>query len=115
MIFDVRQFFARVDAALSALRLPYERRLVEYVSSDHDGELGVFRKRADFEYQAELRFAVHGCSTDTLKLSAGSSEDVSMPRRSGRCHRAKCISRMPSQSSPVIVTGAVGASSSASL
>lgn len=77
VILDVPGFLERVERTLQGMSLGYRYGLVEYVSDQHSGDLGAFRKRDSYGYQSEFRLAVNGYPDDIFRAEVGSLEDIS--------------------------------------
>jgi hypothetical protein len=69
-------FFDRLHAAVRREELDARGDLVEYVSDNHTGEVGPFRKLAMFSWQAEWRLVVHNGPGGPLILNIGPLNDI---------------------------------------
>lgn len=74
-----KEFLRRVLQSVQDHKIPwFESRGIEYVDKhSYTGEMGIFRKFKEYEYQREVRFAVLG-SKGPLSFSIGSIEDIAI-------------------------------------
>lgn len=73
-----QRFIDQIHAALLNSGIKHEANLVEYVSTDYDGELGPFRKTDTYSYQSEWRLVCYDGPGDELEVEIGSIKDISM-------------------------------------
>jgi len=72
------EFLERVGDACRADGIRCEARLVDYVSrSSFSGELGVFRKFDEYQYQNEFRFSLSPAVSPARRLIVGPIDDLS--------------------------------------
>jgi len=75
-ITDVSEFFRRLKAAEKVCEFRFSCDLVEYFPPTYQGEVGIFRKRSQFQYQSELRIAVEPGPGKPYKLNVGDLSDI---------------------------------------
>ena len=74
---DGDEFLRRVRTAADAASLKVEYHLVEYINErEHQGEMGIFRKRLRFSYQSELRIAIVPGRDEPYRLHVGDLSDI---------------------------------------
>lgn len=71
------EFIKRVADALNKESIVWKADLVEYVSDNHTGKIGPFKKRERFRYQSEWRIVCKDGSGGPRKLYIGSLRDIS--------------------------------------
>jgi hypothetical protein len=76
---DGDEFLKRVREAAKRAWLPLQWHMVEYVSErEYHGEMGVFRKSSEFEYQSELRIALVPGTGAPYILEIGDLADITV-------------------------------------
>jgi hypothetical protein len=76
---DGDEFLRRVREAAERAALPLKVKMVEYVSErEYHGEMGVFRKSSEFEYQSELRIALLPGTGSPYRLKIGDLADITI-------------------------------------
>lgn len=90
-IHNTKEFKNRIVAYFEKNNIGYSGNLVEYVDSNkYSGELGIFRKKHDYKYQNEYRFAI--CpNTDELNypITIGDISDIAH----GPVHMRTCLNQ----------------------
>jgi len=76
VIFNVPEFLSRVERACNTASLARDYGLVEYVESQHHGEINCFTKPANYAWQKECRIAIAGIDDDVYRLEVGSLTDI---------------------------------------
>jgi len=72
------EFLHRLELKLKSQEIVGDGDLVEYVSDEHIGELGPFRKLSRFSYQYEWRLVCYDGPGDVRKINIGSIRDISV-------------------------------------
>jgi len=79
LITDLDQFDERLKAAVLRERLELHAGLVEYVDTEtFSGDLGVFRKFSEFDFQREVRFAIDPGNAEPIQIRLGPIDDISI-------------------------------------
>jgi hypothetical protein len=79
-VLHTQEFINRISAVIKSSGMGGKSRLVEYYNIDqHSGDTGPFRKPSTFRYQQEFRIAVFPGSSEPIRLSVGSLEDITTP------------------------------------
>ena len=74
---DGDEFLRRVRKAAYAADLNLQDHLVEYVDErEHEGQMGIFRKRSRFSYQSELRIAIIPGIETPYRLHVGDLSEI---------------------------------------
>ncbi len=77
VVLDGDEFISRVRLAAEASRQQIQWSIVEYCdSSKYHGEMGIFRKPSEFEYQSEFRIALRPGTGAPLQLNVGSLDEL---------------------------------------
>ena len=75
---NTTEFFDRVKRTVSQNGFGLRSQLVEYIHrSSYSGQMGVFRKFSQFEYQSEYRLVLDQKSGKPYRLRIGSIKDIS--------------------------------------
>jgi hypothetical protein len=76
---DGDEFLRRVRNAAETASLDLHCHLVQYVNErEHQGEVGIFRKRLRFSYQSELRIAIIPGTDEPYRLYVGDLSDITL-------------------------------------
>jgi hypothetical protein len=75
-ITNVGEFFRRLKAAEKTCEYRLLCDLVEYFPQTYQGEVGIFKKRSQFQYQSELRIAVDPGPGQPYRLEIGDLSDI---------------------------------------
>ena len=77
IIKNTQEFVKRIENALTNLSLTFRRRLVEYYEKEKiNGEINVFQKRKEYDFQNEYRFYVERESTESLEIQIGNLKGI---------------------------------------
>lgn len=77
MINDINEFILRIENRLKELKIQYHYNFIEYYDKDRiDGEVCLFEKPLEFEYQKEFRFYVIRQSDKPFVFNIGSLTDI---------------------------------------
>lgn len=79
LIYNVREFFKRLDLKLNQLNIRYSRKLVEYknLNSYHGKVTPFIKDRNDYSYQREYRIWLDYYKQKTFTLDIGDISDIS--------------------------------------
>ncbi|RKE89428.1 hypothetical protein [Ichthyenterobacterium magnum] len=77
MIKNLPLFFQKIEQELNNLKLKFRHGFVKYYdASKFNGQITLFQKPMEYEYQKEFRFYVERNSTEPLILNIGSLKDI---------------------------------------
>lgn len=76
IFFDSQEFINRISQSVRLEKIPTQANLIEYISQNHVGEVGPFKKLETFEYQSEWRVVCQNGPGKERIIKLGNLSDI---------------------------------------
>jgi hypothetical protein len=72
-----KEFINRFYNAMKTQDYSYTMGLVKYYDKNHEGEIGIYKKREQYKFQKEYRINIHRYDNNPFVINIGSIKDIS--------------------------------------